>query len=139
MTDLDLDGNQDVVWYGAGGVQGGPQGRYLAALGNGDGTFQISFAQTGNNTPSGYAPAIMKPADFDGDGYMDFVAITTVNTIEIMRNVATVPGTFSRSFSTSYGASPISPSLGTGDFDNDGLPDVIAVRFRSGNVHDLLF
>jgi RHS repeat-associated protein len=138
-TDLDLDGNMDVVWSGQGGVQGGPQGRYLAALGNGDGTFQITYAQTGNNTPSGYAPLVIKPADFDGDGYTDFVALTGLNTIEIMRNVPEVPGTFSRSYSVPFGALPLRPSLNIGDFDGDGVPDVIAVRERSGNVHDLLF
>lgn len=139
VADLDLDGNMDIVWFGGGGVQGGPQGRYLAALGNGDGTFQITFAQTGNNTPSGYAPIVIKPADFDGDGYMDFVAITGLNTIEIMRNVPDVPGTFARSYSVPFGSTSLSPSLAAGDFDGDGMPDVIAVRYQSSRVHDLLF
>ncbi len=138
-ADLDLDGNMDVVWSGQGGIQGGPQGRYLAALGNGDGTFRITYSQTGNNTPSGYAPLVTKPADFDGDGYLDFVALTGLNTIEIMRNVPEVPGTFTRSYSAPFGAATLRPSLNVGDFDGDGVPDVIAVRERSGNVHDLLF
>lgn len=138
-ADLDLDGNMDVVWAGWGGIQGGPQGRYLAALGNGDGTFRMTYAQTGNNTPSGYAPAVMKPADFDGDGYMDFVALTGLNTIEIMRNVPEVPGTFARSYSAPFGASILYPSLAVGDFDSDGVVDAIAVRYKPGNVHDLLF
>jgi large repetitive protein len=138
-ADLDLDGNMDVVWSGQGGIQGGPQGRYLAALGNGDGTFRITYAQTGNNTPSGYAPLVIKPADFDGDGYLDFVALTGLNTIEIMRNVPEVPGTFTRSYSVPFGAATLRPSLNVGDFDGDGVPDVIAVREQSNRVHDLLF
>jgi large repetitive protein len=138
-ADLDLDGNMDVVWSGQGGIQGGPQGRYLAALGNGDGTFRITYAQTGNNTPSGYAPLVVKPADFDGDGYLDFVALTGLNTIEIMRNVPEVPGTFTRSYSVPFGAATLRPSLNVGDFDGDGIPDVIAVREQLNRVHDLLF
>ncbi len=139
VADLDLDGNLDIVWYGAGGIQGGPQGRYLAALGNGDGTFQITYAQTGNNTPSGYAPLVIEPADFDGDGYMDFAAITGLGTIEIMRGVPEVPGTFARVYSVPISTSRLTPTLSAGDYDGDGVPDLTAVLFRSDFTHELLF
>jgi len=139
VADLDRDGNLDVVWYGAGGIQGGPQGRYLAALGNGDGTFRITYAQTGNNTSSGYAPTVMEPADFDGDGAIDFAAITGLGTIEIMRNVPEVPGTFVRSYSVPLNAAALTPALSAADYDGDGVADLVAVRTLSSQEHELQF
>lgn len=139
VADLDRDGNMDVVWYGGGGVQGGPQGRYLAALGNGDGTFRITYAQTGSGAASGVAPRVIKKGDFDGDGYIDFASITGQSTIEIMRGVPETPGTFARVYSVAINPDALSQSLEVGDFDGDSKLDVLAVMRRNNRVHDLRF
>lgn len=133
VADFNNDGNQDVMWIGGGGVQGGPGPRYLVALGNGDGTFQISYAN----------PAVARTAragDFNHDGFIDFAARGDHNFV-IMLNDPAHPGTFTQSVSVPL--NPIgedSAAIDVNDFDGDGNLDIAVVLTDSNTPpHRLQF
>ncbi|MFO0940014.1 MAG: putative Ig domain-containing protein [Pirellulales bacterium] len=125
VADLNNDGNLDVMWTGLGGVQGGPAPRLLAALGNGDGTFQISYSRTA-------VGKAIAPGDFNKDGLIDFAARGD-NSFYIMLNDPAQPGTFIQSAFTAL--APLgsdSSAITVGDFNSDSKLDV-AVVLTDGN------
>ncbi len=133
VADLNNDGNQDVMWIGGGGIQGGPGPRYLVALGNGDGTFQISYAQSA-------VARTIEPGDFNHDGFVDFAARGDHNFV-IMLNNPVRPGTFTQSVQV-----PLDPvgedstAFEVNDFDGDGSLDVVAILTDSNRPpHRLQF
>jgi hypothetical protein len=85
---------------------------------NGDGTFSNTFSF------QGVSQGAVAFADFDGDGYLDFVIAGLTNgfgpVTRVYRNNA------GKSFSPMFTLPPVyNCSIVTGDFDNDGRPDIL--------------
>ncbi|QJW95101.1 beta strand repeat-containing protein [Frigoriglobus tundricola] len=109
LVDLNGDGKLDLVYANGDGLQ------VVAALGNGDGTFQSPVAVNINGGSESVAVA-----DFNGDGRPDAVVATGVAAV-LMNN-----GT-----STIFNAPIFLPggndgeTIAAGDFNGDGRPDIV--------------
>jgi hypothetical protein len=121
--DFDRDGHTDIAVSDiAGGVSN------LALLLNpGAG----HFTNPPLNTPVGSVgvsplatPSAMVKTDIDGDGLPD-LAITdsTANVVTVLRNPSASPGAFAAGVSYPVGSHPA--SVAAGDFNRDGLPDLV--------------
>jgi hypothetical protein len=110
VADFDNDGNMDFVFDDDGG------GTYYLFLGCGDGTFTNS---TFSGPDMGY-PNGKDAADFNRDGYMDFAAAHD-DTLGIFTGNG--DGTFTSSTSS---LADFSYALTAGDFDSDGIADIVA-------------
>ncbi|QDV24439.1 putative Ig domain-containing protein [Aureliella helgolandensis] len=123
VEDFNQDGILDVFWNGHNGVQGGPAPRYLAALGNGDGTFEITFQESSG----GRQPAW---SDFNGDGYLDFASSnTTADGVQVFLYDVDNPGTWVFDNEILYsdlgpGATGHGYTMSVDDFDQDGKSDI---------------
>ncbi|MCA9194793.1 MAG: VCBS repeat-containing protein, partial [Planctomycetales bacterium] len=130
-ADFDHDGKLDVFWLGNDGIQGGPAGRYLAAMGDGDGSFEITFAM---NVPGGFAGSyIVIPRDFNGDGYIDFAAGSSGAFgagpfVEIWLYDPNNRGTFVQSDRKLVSRGP--GALTVDDFTADGIDDIAVILPR---------
>ncbi len=141
LVDLDHDGFLDLLWARMQLYQGADQG-YMAALGNGDGTFRVTFNLRAPD--SFYGATLIPPADFNGDGYVDFAAyfgsaFAIGTTIDVYLYNPDVPGTFTASYryiypgdASGFNGSAINNTLTRGDFDGDGIVDLLAVAKRTG-------
>ncbi|QEG23137.1 putative Ig domain-containing protein [Mariniblastus fucicola] len=122
VSDFNLDGLDDIV--------GARSNRYFVALSNGDGTFTTSDDQLAEGSFYGYSSTIA--ADFNADGYPDFVAKTGVERqIDVHLNDPENPGVFTRSFrytlpdgSQGINVSNWQESYATADFTGDGILDL---------------
>ncbi len=106
-ADMNRDGKLDLV---------GDQGCIM--LGNGDGSFTPQQCSAYQGFPI--------VGDFNGDGILD----TALFNSSYPRSVAVIllgagDGTFSNAFEFSAGSQTGSPFIGVGDFNNDGMLDVI--------------
>ncbi len=141
LVDLDHDGHLDLLWSRQVLFTGASQA-YMAALGNGDGTFRVTYSQS---VPGSFYGAIMiPPADFNGDGYVDFAAhygsAFSVGTfIDVYLYNPASAGTFTASYryvypsdASPFNSSAIANTLTRGDFDNDGIVDLLAVATKNG-------
>ncbi len=132
VADFNLDGLPDIVAPRA-NTKGS---RVYVALANGDGTFTVSDDQAIPSSFYGYDNTQI--ADFNGDGYPDFIAKASIERhIDVYLNDPDAPGTFERTFRTTVTVqgqlvSNYDEAYGTGDFDGDGNVDVIAVDRLSG-------
>ncbi len=123
-ADFNLDGLTDIV--ATRGNQGGS--RYYVALSNGDGTLSVSDDKAVESSFYGYSAT--KIADFNGDGYPDFIAKASVERhVDVHLNNPEAPGTFTRTFRITTVANGINVSnfdysFGTGDFNGDGIIDI---------------
>jgi hypothetical protein len=100
--------------------------------GNGDGTFQKpSVIQL----PSGFGPAAMAAADFNGDGHTDLVVADEGNaTVSVF--LGNGDGTFGARTDYTTGSSPVWVS--TADFNGDSVLDLAVANKGSNTVSILL-
>lgn len=138
-ADFNLDGIDDVVATRAN--QNGS--RYYVALANGDGTFTVSDEQLVQSSFYGYSSTLI--ADFNLDGFPDFVAKTSVEgQIDVHINDPSNPGVFTRTFritlpsgSQGINVSNWQESYAVADFTGDGIPD-LAFAERNEETDDLI-
>jgi hypothetical protein len=138
-ADVDGDGWPDILWGPGCGIETGPN-TYLAGaevdvlLGKGDGTFAAKpplpvFAYCGNAIAIG---------DFNGDGIPD-IAVPTIpqsNNLAYLRvYIGNGDGTFrpgqiflAPGIATQSGVPVFSSSVLAGDFNGDGIPDLLVTR-----------
>ncbi|OON70459.1 hypothetical protein B0919_00020 [Hymenobacter sp. CRA2] len=131
IGDVDGDAKQDIATANEGGNS-------VSILRNtSTGTGNISFAAKVDYTVGGgpYGVAI---ADIDQDGKQDIIsANSTGNSISVLRNLITAPGAFvAASFATKvdFTTAGFPVTLGVGDLDSDGRPDVVSSNNRGNNV-----
>ncbi len=86
---------------------------------------------------------IVRSADFDGDGDSDLAVAETGDDFASAGNVVVLEntGADSQDFRLAGVVSSADPvgDLGTGDFDGDGLPEIVVVRENTGSVIDVDF
>ncbi len=128
--DFDKDGNLDIFWLGNGGIQNGPTSRLLAALGNGDGTFTRTFTLP-------YSHSEVLPADFNGDGYIDFAVRNFGTSLDVFLYDIENPGTWLLASTFAFSslgttAGDYRATLTVDDFNGDGKIDLAAAYRLSG-------
>ncbi|GEM_PF-1042995 len=128
VTDINSDGNLDIVFSMSGSGGGDASVRIL--VGNASGGFSDAQIATG------FGPQATAAGDYDGDGFMD-LAITspsdasvyiyrgTGNTNFVQHQIISIPA-----------ADP--DSIGVGDFDKDGILD-IAIGTQLGTPFGVYF
>ncbi|MCB9916666.1 MAG: VCBS repeat-containing protein [Planctomycetes bacterium] len=139
VLDVDGDGLEDLVAYNSDGIFAPPfDADFLAILfGTGGGAFappvqtsQIGFTTVG----SPEFLSRLKPGEFTGDGRADLV-LTHHGT----QQVALIPNDGLGGFATPllFDTGALVSSLAVGDFDEDGLDDVLALSLSGYTLHFL--
>ena len=114
---------------------------YVAAMGNGDGTFAITYRGGHGNF---YDASTLQSADFNNDGYMDFIAkFGTEKVLDIYLYEPLSPGTFVASQRINLQATGIDArgwggAVTVGDFDGNGRADLIVADARPGEWKRLI-
>lgn len=121
LADLNGDGKLDIYVSNAWGSQ------LCAALGNGDGTFQVVQIKTFSTYTQG-----ADAADFNGDGKLDVVVADERGAAVLMYDGS--PGLFSAPVFYHPDTSPESMGVATGDFNGDGHPDFALIEYGAQRV-----
>jgi hypothetical protein len=93
-----------------------------------------------NGPPQEFSPGVVS-ADFNGDGFADVIALSTVyppsgqSPSNIKAYLSTAPGTFGAPVYTADGFNPL--YLATADLNGDGLLDVVSASFNDGALNVL--
>lgn len=124
-ADVNGDGKLDLV-LGNGVPQAPPSfGTIKVLLGDGNGSFGGAFESATGGLPLDhptYDPGFVAVADLDRNGTLDVVAVNrTSNTISV--HSGNGDGTFGSSMSVPGGLYPW--AIATGDFDGDGMQDLV--------------
>ncbi len=129
VADVNGDGIPDIVTVGSNNFL--QPGTVSVLLGNGDGTFRpaVSFA-------AGSPPGALLAADFNGDGKTDLaIGSSTFNGNTVTILLGNGDGTFQTPRTFTVGGVS---SLAVGDFNHDGIPDLIALNPTMNTVDVLL-
>ena len=127
-SDFNNDGFEDVLWFGGGGVQGGPGARIIVGFNDGNGAFAISVY----SNPDGdyYYVGSVVPGDFNGDGHMDFAGRGN-GYVDVWLYNTVVPTTFTRTSRLSLPPGEGTSVLSAADFTGDGIDDVVTATGRA--------
>jgi hypothetical protein len=123
VGDFNGDGKQDLVSLLAGTNQ------VALSLGNGNGTFNSPLV-----FPVGANPYALVIADFNGDGFED-LAVTSDDGVDILLGTGTGQFRSYVPYSTpALGSGTSSYGLAMGDFNNDGIPDLVVTNGLAGSM-----
>lgn len=87
--------------------------------------------------PSGYQPWAIKSGDFNGDGKLDLAATNTgTNSFNVTIKLGDGLGSFTNYGQVSAANSPY--GLAVGDFNEDGIDDIVTCNLASQNVSVIL-
>ncbi len=128
LADFNGDGIPDIV---AVGETASGETNIEILLGNGDGTFQSGTPQA---IPG--RPYFVKTTDFNSDGRVDAVSITSIGTVSI--DYGTGTGVFSAPPVFSAGSNPGVQGLAQGDLNGDGTLDIVTANSATNNISVLL-
>ncbi|HLW88332.1 MAG TPA: VCBS repeat-containing protein [Terriglobales bacterium] len=129
VGDFNGDKNLDIAVLDAYGPQ-----NVSVLLGNGNGTFQPAVGYVAGEATGNLLPQAIITADFNGDGYLD-LAVISGNGIS-NNGVAVMLGFGNGAFNgaTFYNTLQSPVSLATGDFNGDGILDLVAVGSSGGSL-----
>ena len=138
VGDFDGDGVPDLA-FANGDCSGCAANSISVILGNNDGTFKApntysTTTLTGTPDVDTYA---LVTADFNGDGKLDIAAVnnaTTPGQVAIL--LGNGDGTFQAPVEYSVGTSPT--SIAVGDFNQDGIPDLVVTNNGSSSISVLI-
>lgn len=122
LGDFDGDGKDDLAIADVGSRT------TIVRLGNGDATFGPEAPVPG----AGYLVAY----DVDRDGYLDLVSAQGGDVVVVLRGRG--DGTFHGSLQSTTGLDTRPVSLAIGDFNLDGVPDVVSANLSGGTASVLL-
>jgi hypothetical protein len=140
VTDVNNDGNPDVVAFDAQNSNSTTQGAFAVMLGNGDGTLQTPQFSNLTAVP-GMQAAV---GDFNRDGKPD-LAFTSASTNQVsiaLNNTLPTAYPSARSF-TAYADQPaakgnMADGIVAADFNKDGLPDIAVTYLQDNAVRVML-